>query len=517
MGKKIDADLILYMLALAGVILAGSLIRLANLDSGSAWHDYDEGVHLSASLLLTKGYTPYVDFFFAHPPLSLHVLELVVGEGGSQEYTHARMISATLSSLTLAALAAAAYISLGKAAALAGTAFLAFDGFAAYNSRMVMLEPYVDFFLSVSLLFYVLLARCRSTRQEVLTSACSGLALGLALSSKLSSLFGIAALLLNSLIFRRIRTTLIMAMTALSTYLLISAKYLLADADLYLRQTVLFHIVRPPDGVPHGERLRWILTSFLDLGVIWAGAPALVIVILLTPRLVRSKAVPREAYIWIMWSLAYILAFSTTKTFFGHYIQHLITPLSYVAAMPLEYALRLRAPPWKASAAYIFPTKILPVWLVSMLLLQMSIISVVYPPSARDDTPMEVSRRLAELGATESSIIAFEPIYTFLVGTYPSNIVIDSYGYMMFEGMNLGRNKLFEALLRYLSGGLYDSWPIYDEKVQEKITGDILMSHLIIIDWRARWQLTDENLYKIYRHSDCLTRVRDIEICVISQ
>ncbi|MCS7145462.1 MAG: phospholipid carrier-dependent glycosyltransferase [Nitrososphaerota archaeon] len=517
MEKKIDADIALYLLTLAGLILAGSLIRLSNLDSGSAWHDYDEGVHLSASLLLTKGYTPYVDFFFAHPPLSLHMLGLVVGEGGGQAYTHARMISATLSSLTLVALAAAAYLSLGKAAALAGTAFLAFDGFAAYNSRMVMLEPYVDFFLSVSLLCYVLLVRCRSTSQEFFTSALSGLALGLALSSKISSLFGIAAMLLHSIIFRRIRVTLIIAAAAVSTYLLVSARYLLADADLYLRQTVLFHVVRPPDGVPHSERLRWVLTSFLDLGVVWAGAPALIIAILLTPRLVRSKTVPREAYIWIMWSLAYLLAFSTTKTFFGHYIQHLITPLSYVAAMPLEYALKLKTPPWKASAAYLFPTKILPVWLVSMLILQTGIISVVYPPSARDDTPMEVSRRLTELGATGSSIIAFEPIYTFLSGTYPSNTVIDSYGYMMFEGMNLGRNKLFEALLKYLSGDLYDSWPIYNEKVQEKITGDILTSRFIIIDWRARWQLTDENLYKIYQHSNCLTRVRDIEICMISQ
>ncbi len=516
MVSKLDPNKTLYIIALSGIVLAGTIVRLSNLDAESGWHDYDEGVHLSASLLLSKGYTPYVDFFFAHPPLSLYVLKSVVGDGGPQAYAHARTISAVLGSATLIVLAAAAYISVGKLAALIGTAFLALDGFASYNSRMVMLEPYVDFFLSASVLCYVLLRRCRSPVQEASLSAMSGLTLGLAVSSKMTGLFGVVAILLHAVLSRRTRVTGLILASAITTFLLISSKYLLANPETYLKQTILFHIVRPPDGIAQTERLRWILTSILDLGVAWAGFPALLSVLFVAPFLVRSKLVSNDSYLWVMWSLSYIIAFSATKTFFGHYIQHIITPLSYVIGMAVEFGSRLRVLPWKASTIHIFLTKIFPIWILSMFLLQAGVVSVANPPATRDDTPVRVSEKLMELGAAHSSVIAFEPIYTFLSRNYPSNMVIDSYGYMMYEGMGLGSYSFFEALLKYFSGKLYSSWPIHEQKVQEKVVRDILDSHYVIIDWRARWQLTSSYLSTIYQHTSCIAKIRNIEICSIS-
>ncbi|GBC70455.1 Undecaprenyl phosphate-alpha-4-amino-4-deoxy-L-arabinose arabinosyl transferase [Candidatus Calditenuaceae archaeon HR02] len=516
MVSMLNANRILYIIALAGVVLAGIMVRFSNLGAESGWHDYDEGVHLSASLLLSKGYTPYIDFFFAHPPLSLHVLEFVVGDGGPQAYARARAISAMLGSATLIVLAAAAYMSVGKLAALIGTAFLALDGFASYNSRMVMLEPYVDFFLSVSVLSYVLLRKCRTPTQEAILSATSGLALGLSLSSKMSGLFGAGAILLHAIVSRRIRVSTLIFSSAIITYLLISSKYILAEPDTYLKQTILFHIVRPSDGIAQTERLRWMLTSILDLGVTWAGFPSLFLALLMAPSLVRSKLVSNDIYLWAMWSLSYIIAFSLTKTFFGHYIQHIITPLSYVIGVAVELGSRLRLVPWKTSITHVFLTKITPIWILSMALIQAGIISVYNPPATRDDTPVRVSQLLIEMGASHFSVIAFEPIYTFLSREYPSNMVIDSYGYMMYEGMGLGSYSFFEAILKYFSGELYSSWPIHEQKVQEKIVRDILDSNYIIIDWRARWQLTSASLHTVYQHITCIAKIRNIEICSVS-
>ncbi len=513
---KLDAINILYILTLSGLILAGATLRLYNLDAESGWHDYDEGVHLSAALLLSRGYTPYVDFFFAHPPLSLHILTYTVGDGGSEAYARSRSVSAVLGSLTLIVLAAAAHLSVGKITALAGTAFLALDGFVSYNSRMVMLEPYTDFFLSLSVICYVLLKRCRNSRQEILSSTGSGVALGLSVSSKMTGLFGAAAIILHALVFKRTRASLFIIASAALTYLLISAKYIFADPDAYLKQTVLFHIVRPQDGIPQSERLHWLLTSILDLGVMWAGFPALAAALLMAPHLSRSKVISHESYIWIMWSLSYLIAFSMTKTFFGHYVQHIITPLSFVPGMALEFGSKFRLPPWRGSIVHVFSTRILPVWIIFMALTQAGIISAVNPPATRDDTPVMVSMRLIDLGAASFSIIAFEPIYTFLSKTTPSNRVIDSYGYMMYEGMGLGRFGFLEALMKYFSGELYSSWPIYEERIQEKMVRDILVSDYVIIDWRARWQLTRPSLYTVYQHMTCLNRVRDIEICGVS-
>jgi len=502
-------------LVLAGVLLGGAAIRVLNLDAASAWHDYDEGVHLSAALLSLKGYTPYKDFFFAHPPLSLYVLQAVVENGGDQEYGYARMISAALATTTLILLAVAAYISIGKVGALMGTAFLAIDGFSAFNSRMVMLEPYVDFFLSASVLCYVCLYRAKTRWQDALLTVATGFSLGLSASSKMTALFGAGAILLHALIYRRKLAFATITATAALTYLALSAKYLMVNAEAYLKQTILFHIVRPPDGVPRGERWSWILTSFLDVGVVWSGIPALAVVLILYPYYRRNKEVRSESSLWILWCLAYAIAFSLTRTFFGHYIQHLITPLAYVAGMALEFAARLKAPPWRSSLLHIILAKIVPVWIVSMILLQLGVISVAFPPMARDDTPLRVSEKLRELGAPEEPTIAFEPIYTFLVGGYPSNLVIDYYGHMMYEGMSLGRYSFTEALERFLSNSLYSSWPIYEKRVQEMITWDILESRLVVIDWRARWQLTDRYLAEVYKNSICVERIGNIDVCSI--
>lgn len=517
MKAKLDGTSILYFIALTGVILGGTSIRISNLDAASAWHDYDEGVHLSAVLLSTKGYTPYTDFFFAHPPLSLYILDLVVARGGNQEYATARMISAMLSSATLVLLAAAAYVSVGKIAAIIGTALLAMDGFSAYNSRMVMLESYVDFFLSAAVLSYVCLYKSRTRMQEASLSAVTGIALGLSVSSKMAALFGAAALLLHVLISKGKQVFGIVTITAAATYLVLCAKYLMVNAEAYLKQTFLFHIVRPPDGVPHSERWSWILTSLLDVGVVWAGIPALATVLILLPHLRKSKMIRSEASVWILWCLSYMAAFSITRTFFGHYIQHLITPLAYVTGMALEYAVRMEAPPGRNSLLTVIQTRLVPVWIVMMVLLQLGVISVTYPPLARDDTPLRVSEKLVELGVPKEPAIAFEPIYTFLAGGYPSNIVVDYYGYMMYEGMSLGRYGFLEALGKFFAGELYYSWPIYEERVQEKITRDILESRYIVIDWRARWQLTDSYLSEVYRKSSCVERIGNIDICVISK
>jgi len=506
---------ILYLFALGGVVLVGASLRISNLSAVSGWHDYDEGVYLTGALLINKGYVPYKDFFFAHPPLIPHILSTIVGVGGPHAYTAARTLSAIIASVTLVILASAAHLTLGRVAAIAGTAYLALDGYAAYNSRMVMLEPYTDFFSSGAILTYSLVSRSKTIRQEVILVMGTGLLIGLAISSKMTGIFAAIAILFHSLKFRGARVTLLTFITTLITYFTVSARYLLLDPELYFKQVILFHVVRPNDGVPLEERVPWMLTSIFDAGVIWGGIPALVASLYTLPSLARSKRLPRESYVWIMWSLAYLIAFLLTKTFYGHYIQHLITPLSYVAATPIEVALRLKHPPWYRSAIYQFFRMVLAIWIVSTLVVQAAAISIIYPPNNKDEAPLIVAERLNTLIEGNVRIFAFEPIYTFLIGIYPHNLVIDTYGYMMFEGMNLSNETFVSALWKYIHGSLYNSWPIYNQAVQYQIIRDSLKSDFVILDWRAKWQLTRDSLSSIYAKSRCQIVIREIEICRI--
>jgi len=79
-------------LALIGVVLLSAFLRMGYLGAASAWHDYDEGVHLTAALMSNRGLTPYKEFFFAHPPLIIYILSPLATSGGEQSFASARLI-----------------------------------------------------------------------------------------------------------------------------------------------------------------------------------------------------------------------------------------------------------------------------------------------------------------------------------------------------------------------------------------------------------------------------------------
>ncbi len=505
-------------LALIGVVLLGAFLRMGYLGAASAWHDYDEGVHLTAALMSNRGLTPYKEFFFAHPPLIIYILAPLATRGEEQSFASARLISGIIGTLTLIILAAAASLSIGRRAALLGTTFLAVDGYTSYNSRMVMLESYVDFFLSLGFLSYILSRRVKGPAWALALALLAGVAFGLAVASKLTGIFGLLALTAFCILMRRARDLVLILPTASLTFVVSSAPFLVTAADEFIKQVLVFHLVRPADGVPLSDRARWILTSPLDLGVVWAGLPSLAISIPLTTYMRRRKLMRSETYLWIIWSLAYILMYSLTKTFYGHYLQHLVTPLSYVPGIMVESVGRVDGRPLKRGVLTLNNLlKVFSAYVGLALLVQFAVIAYSAPPFRTNETPLIVAERLKESGQSHTNIIAFEPIYTFLVDKYPANRVADSYGHMIYIGSGLSGLGALEALLRYLNNTLYSSWPIHDERAQRSMLGDILSSDIVIIDWRARWQMTLESLQMIYRSSVPKHYVGDIEIRIITR
>jgi 4-amino-4-deoxy-L-arabinose transferase-like glycosyltransferase len=499
-----------------GVILLGAFLRMGNLGASSAWHDYDEGVHLTATLMNSKGMTLYRDFFFAHPPLIVYMLTPLARYGGVEAFASARALSAILSTATLVVLAAAASLTLGRRAALLGTLLLAIDGYTVYNSRMVMLEPPVDFFLSLGFLSYILSRRTTGPHTVPVFLILSGVAFGCAVGTKLSGAFGVLALITYCIVARRFRDLGPILPVAASTYLLISGPYLMVAPEEFIEQTVLFHLIRPLDGVPPQERASWILTSLLNLGVVWAGLPSLLISVLLVRHLRRHKFVRSEAYIWVIWALAYISMYSVTKTFYGHYIQHLMTPLSYVPGIVVESVGRVGGSPSRWGAALVNNIlKILSALIGLAIVMQLGVVAYSAPPLRVNETPLLVAERLRRIGGEQAAIIAFEPIYTFLVDKFPGNRVADSYGHMIYVGTGLARQDLWTALSRYLNGTLYSGWPIYAEEAQRDMLMGILSSDVVLIDWRARWQLTSESMNLVYLNSAPAYVVSDIEIRIM--
>jgi 4-amino-4-deoxy-L-arabinose transferase-like glycosyltransferase len=504
-------------LALIGVVLLSAFLRMGYLGAASAWHDYDEGVHLTAALMSNRGLTPYKEFFFAHPPLIIYILSPLATSGGEQSFASARLISGIIGTLTLIILAVAASLSIGRRAALLGTTFLAIDGYTSYNSRMVMLEPYVDFFLSLGFLSYILSRRVKGPAWVLALALIAGVAFGLAVASKLTGVFGLLAFTAFCILMKRTRDLVLILPTASLTFVALSAPFLVTAADEFIKQVLIFHLVRPEDGVPLSERASWILTSPLDLGVVWAGLASLAISIPLTTYMRSRKLMRSETYLWITWSLAYILMYSLTKTFYGHYLQHLVTPLSYVPGIVVESVGRVDGRALKRGVLTLNNLlKVFSAYVGLALLVQFTVIAYSAPPFRTNETPLIVAERLKESGQSYMNIIAFEPIYTFLVDKYPANRVADSYGHMIYIGSGLSGLSAWEALLRYLNKTLYSSWPIHDERAQRSMLGDILSSDIVIIDWRARWQMTRESLQIIYRASVPKHYVGDIEIRIIT-
>ncbi|MBC7261306.1 MAG: hypothetical protein H5T63_04755 [Chloroflexi bacterium] len=124
-----------------------------------------------------------------------------------------------------------------------------------------------------------------------------------------------------------------------------------------------------------------------------------------------------------------------------------------------------------------------------------------------DSTYIEVAKFLSQYSQQQSTVLAFEPNYTFLAsrppaGAKPGRLLIDSYGEMLY--INLGiEEKSIPVLLKSLINGKKETLQevFWRSPAQQQVLAAFERAEYVIIDGRARYQLEPQTLRTITAQS----------------
>ena len=320
---------------------------------GGGWGyavDYDEGVYFSAASLVWRGALPYRDFVFVHPPGLLAWLLIPAGLGKLVlGPTHAFVLARWI-----AAFAGAASVSLvyrlaekrgGLVAGLAAGLALALYPEAVVVDRGVFLEPVLN--LCCLTLAFCVQRGTLGLAPEKRWLTFAGLAAGAAVAVKLWAGLWLLAALVTVLRAGGVRGVVrfcVWAAIAAAALMLPAAA---AAPQAFLEQTLTFHTLRPPDGIP----ARWDrLTQLFS----WRHAGSDLLALVGLVAVLARPGLRRTSLFFALVFLGTLAAFLANTTYWEQYNAHLAPSsavLAGIGAATLWGLVRARPMPLKLAGA----------------------------------------------------------------------------------------------------------------------------------------------------------------------
>ncbi len=516
---------IVELLILSVIVLIGGYFRLTNLTEISSWHDYDEGVHSQAAILYIQGYAPYKDFFFAHPPLILYVLNVLYRFSGPN-LGAGRMFSAVLSTLTVIVTYFIGRTSGSPITGYIASAFVAFDGYTIYNSRKLMLEPAMTFFTCLSYLAFLCSIMQKEQRTKDWLTLLSGIVMGLSISSKLAAVFNWAPLFIFQILRRDKRALSLFLLSSIASVIILLIPFLASAPGEVLKQILVFQVLRPADGTPKDERLGWMTSHEPDHIIVNLGILSLVIMALmylLQRYLHIRRGTPRstsDAHLAlpVLWALSVLFMFLNTKSFYGHYIEQIIPPFALlIGNLATEVPKAISSLKKTRRALGTASKVILVLGLAAAVAFQLTIVSSQRVPAWEDGWHRWIANELAKFTGREDKILTFEPLFTFMAERKPAGLMCDSYGTMLYTGLGLREEDFSSAFVRALTEREYYTWPMHDPQAQEYVVNLVDQSDYVILgDYRSDWQLKKETIDQILSKTIVVKDLGGIRVLVRS-
>ena len=350
--------------ALIGIACAAFLLRaLTLLRPDSAFDGFDAGIYFTSAGLFARGYAPYRDFIFVHPPGIMVLLSPFVGlahwTGLDNAFVAARWCAAFIGGINTMLVGTLALRWRGPAAALIAAGLYATFPPALTIESNVMLEPFLNLVGLVAA--WVLLAGGDAplSRSRLIAS---GALFGLVPFVKLYGACLLVPALVGPRFARPARDRLILVASALVSFGLACAPFALRSGVVpFVRQVFVFQLLRPAsdprDGAISGIRDR--ADNMLDWGQFaHSHAPTTAAVVAL--GLVLCVAVryavrggPPGRYWGVQTALIAVLLLAS-RVYYDQYSVFLLPALSVLAAAAV---VDLAAPafrdrrPWLALVA----------------------------------------------------------------------------------------------------------------------------------------------------------------------
>ncbi len=506
------------------LLLLGGWARVNQLvpaDTGISDRPYDdEGVYAGTSQLWLQGIWPYRDYFFAHPPLAALAYAPAMAYhytpwGSPTSFMDARYAAVGYSLAALAAMYAIGWqLGLGVgwglgadgtslpgamlSASLAGFLW-AMDGRIVEINRKIMLDQPMILASIAALALYLLAVRRPAGRLTTALLIGAGVLAG---ASALTKVAGLACFL---------------ALTAyaagrwwaggggrvpgaghplggvvggfLGTALLGVAPFLLAAPDRFLREVVLFQVLRPTDCTTvlnNGDCSA--AGRITDLAANLQNGPTTVLAaagfLVLTAALLRGGSGIRDlgsgvrgqgsgdgkhaalsplpsalspqpsALLWrpvVLWGLASVLLFTYSRSFYGHYYMQLAAPLCVLGgglAWWGDLVAGLRGGRWLARLA--------PLLLAVPLVGLVGLAGQGVTDPSQDRLFVLVSRYVSDAVPPGATVLATDEQFNFLAARPPSHTatgyLVDSYGHLIALGLGLNTRSWDDLLGAALRG-----------------------------------------------------------------
>ncbi len=357
--------------------------------------DYDEGVYFSAASLLLKGFVPYRDFVFVHPPGVLLWLSATsawtasfIGVDGA--FTLARWLSAGVGVLNLVLVWA---VTLEWSRSRWGALFAAFV-YATYP-EIVQVErgPFIEPLLNASVLAMALAVMQRRFKTAAVLA-------GVAMVFKLwAALWIVGALWALPDHKERLRFMLISGGVFVGALL----PFAVFAPREFIHQTLLFHLHRPPDGVARLARVEQIVA------LRHLASPLLAIASLFTAR---------HKLLTTAWVLT-LVSFFATSAWWSQYNAHLVASEAVLAGGFVSWALRQKD---IVGRGFLF---------AGGVFLCISLFHVIKRIPNRGEDHLALAH--LKLPA-DQCVFAFEPSWMLAAGRLPTKpLVVDSYAMSLMK------------------------------------------------------------------------------------
>jgi hypothetical protein len=324
---------------LAVIVGLGALLRLLPLldtlpRAAASSLDYDEAVYAGAASLLRQGYWPYRDFFFAHPPLGIALLNAGLWLRGAERLDLASFVALRQVSALFDALAiVGCYLTVrrlgGIAAGLLAALAYAMGGMLMTVGRQVMLEPLQSALLMFAAAAYV---RCLDSQRPWAWATAAGILAAAACTVKLTGGVLVVAMVVHLLLWRRWYELGFLAVSGTLAAGLLLGPFLAHAPGELLNQVLIAQLGRGQEG-PTPFRRAQMLLSRPDQALIAVGSALGLL------RLGLAAAHRRLHPGWgmlLLWGTGLWAAVAGWASFYQHYYASLaLAPACLVGAILL--------------------------------------------------------------------------------------------------------------------------------------------------------------------------------------
>jgi len=310
-----------YILVLSAGLGIGVLLRFLNL---LYFHtlEIDEAIYAQVIFAMTKGYIPYKDVVFVHPPVYLYIEYFVMLV--NPNLLALRSFNVLLGIATICLIFYIGTLAFSKKTAFIASGIYALYPLAIYSNKIALVDNGLTFFTTLMMLLFVKYLKGKKVKYLVL----SGMFAGISFMTKYSALLVIGALVLFSMFtfFRgKIIDLLIYIISTLIFPLAMFFLLLLTNIwPFFFVQTIQWQIIR--FGMFADEKLWFFIQIVLSL------SPLIVPVLFTTTRNIRDK----NWQLIMAWFFVPLATFPFSKVVFLQYGFSLVPPLSILAARGVD-------------------------------------------------------------------------------------------------------------------------------------------------------------------------------------